>query len=62
LAAVYTHVSVFQLREGLVVGQKIFENGERSEIVVVQELIEELQLTGMVFSLDALHLQKKQLN
>lgn len=51
-------VSVFQLRDGLVVGQKIFENGKRSEIVVVQELIEELQLTGMVFSLDALHLQK----
>lgn len=51
-------VSVFQLRDGLVVGQKIFENGKRSEIVVVQELIEALQLTGMVFSLDALHLQK----
>lgn len=52
-------VSLFQLRQGLVVGQQVFENAETSEIEVVYSLIEQLQLTGMVFSLDALHLQKK---
>jgi hypothetical protein len=52
-------VSVFQLRQGLVVGQQVFENAKESEIGVVQSLIEQLQGTGIVFSLDALHLQKK---
>lgn len=52
-------VSVFQLRQGLVVGQQVYKNGNESEIGVVQSLIEQLQLTGIVFSLDALHLQKK---
>ncbi len=52
-------VSVFQLRQGLVVAQQVFENGRESEIGVVQSLIEQLQVTGIVFSLDALHLQKK---
>lgn len=52
-------VSLFQLRQGLVVGQQVFENAKESEIGVVQSLIEQLQLTGIVFSLDALHLQKK---
>lgn len=52
-------VSLFQLRQGLVVAQQVFENGKESEIGVVQSLIEQLQVTGIVFSLDALHLQKK---
>jgi hypothetical protein len=52
-------VSLFQLRQGLVVGQQVFENGKASEIGVVQSLIEQLQVSGIVFSLDALHLQKK---
>ncbi len=52
-------VSAFQLRQGLVVGQQVFENAKESEIGVVQSLIEQLQGTGIVFSLDALHLQKK---
>ncbi len=52
-------VSVFQLRQGLVVAQQVFENGQTSEIEVVQSLIEQLQVSGVVFSLDALHLQKK---
>jgi hypothetical protein len=52
-------VSMFQLRDGLVVGQKVFENNKISEIAIVQSLIEQLQVTGVVFSLDALHLQKK---
>lgn len=52
-------VSLFQLRDGLVVGQQLFENAKVSEIQVVQSLIEQLQVTQVVFSLDALHLQKK---
>lgn len=52
-------VSVFQLRQGLVVGQQVFANAKVSEIEVVQSLIEQLQVSGLVFSLDALHLQKK---
>jgi predicted transposase YbfD/YdcC len=52
-------VSIFQLRDGLVVGQQVFENGKQSEIAVVQSLLAQLEVTGIVFSLDALHLQKK---
>lgn len=52
-------VSVFQLRQGLVVGQRVFENAKSSEIEVVQSLIEQLEVTGIVFSMDALHCQKK---
>jgi hypothetical protein len=52
-------VSAFQLPQGLVVGQHVFENGKESEIGVVQSLIEQLQATAIVFTLDALHLQKK---
>jgi DDE_Tnp_1-associated len=51
-------VSVFQLQHGLVVGQAVFENGQESEINVVYELLERLQLSGVTFSLDALHAQK----
>lgn len=52
-------VSVFQLEQGLVVGQAVFENGDKSEIQVVYELLERLQLSGVTISLDALHAQKK---
>lgn len=55
-------VSVFQLEQGLAVGQAAFENGQQSEIQAVYELLERLQLTGVTVSLDALHAQKKQLN
>lgn len=51
-------VSVFQLEQGIVVGQAAFDNGERSEIQVVYDLLERLQLSGVTLSLDALHAQK----
>ena len=51
-------VSVFQLGQGLAVGQTAFENGQQSEIQAVYELLERLQLTGVTVSLDALHAQK----
>lgn len=51
-------VSVFQLEQGLVVGQAAFENQHQSEIAVVYELLKHLQLSGVTVSLDALHAQK----
>ncbi|NEO00294.1 MAG: hypothetical protein F6K50_34000 [Moorea sp. SIO3I7] len=35
------------------------ENKQESEITVVRDLIELLDLTGVVFTFDALHCQKK---
>lgn len=55
-------VSVFQLEQGLVVGQAAFENQHNSEITVVYELLEQLQLSGVTVSMDALHAQKKPSN
>jgi predicted transposase YbfD/YdcC len=55
-------VSVFQLQQGLVVGQAVFDNGQTSEIQVVYDLLERLQLSGVTFRLDALHAQKKTVN
>jgi hypothetical protein len=55
-------VSVFQLEQGLVVGQAAFENQHQSEIKAVYDLLEQLQLSGVTVSLDALHAQKKQSN
>lgn len=52
-------VSVFQLEQGLVVGQLCFENKTQSEIQAVYTLLEQLQLSGVTVSLDALHAQKK---
>ena len=37
----------------------MMENKHESEINVVRELIELLDLTGVVFTFDALHCQKK---
>jgi hypothetical protein len=53
-------VSVFQLEQGLVVGQRVFNNHDQSEIDVVYDLLKTLQLSGVTYSLDALHAQKKQ--
>lgn len=52
-------VSVFQLEQGLVVGQAVFENQQQSEITVVYDLLKRLQLSNVTISLDALHAQKK---
>lgn len=55
-------VSVFQLEQGLVVGQSAFENQHQSEIKGVYDLLEKLHLSGVTISLDALHAQKKHSN
>ena len=52
-------VSAFSHQRKLVLGIQMMENKESSEIKVVRELIELLDLTGVVFTFDALHCQKK---
>jgi hypothetical protein len=52
-------VSAFSHQRKLVLGVKMMENKEESEINVVRELIELLDLKGVVFTFDALHCQKK---
>jgi hypothetical protein len=52
-------VSVFAGKRGLVIGLDKLENKEGSEITTVQNLIAALDIEGAVFSLDALHCQKK---
>ncbi len=52
-------VSAFSHQRGLVLGVKMMENKLESEITVVRDLIELLDLTGVVFTFDALHCQKK---
>lgn len=55
-------VSVYSHQHGVVVALKQFENKATSELTVVQTLLETLQVSGVVFTLDALHTQKKRLN
>lgn len=52
-------VSVFSHKRGQVLMAAKLENNKCSEISTVQELIETLDMTGVVFSFDALHCQKK---
>lgn len=52
-------VSFFSSKKGLVIGLDKFENKHGSEITIVQNLIEALQLVGVIFTLDAVHCQKK---
>lgn len=54
-------VSAFSHQKGLVLGIKVNQNKEKSEIITVQELLEMLDLKGVVFTFDALHCQKKTL-
>ena len=52
-------VSAFSHQRGLVMGIQMMENKKESEINVVRNLIELLDLKGIVFTFDALHCQKK---
>jgi hypothetical protein len=52
-------VSIFSHKHGQVLCVARSESKKCSEIPTVQELIEALDLTGVVFSLDPLHCQKK---
>ncbi len=52
-------VSAFSHQRKLVLGVKMMENKHESEINVVRDLIELLDLKDVVFTMDALHCQKK---
>lgn len=52
-------VSAFSHYRGEILGIKVMENKKQSEIVAVQDLLELLDLKGVVFTMDALHCQKK---
>jgi len=52
-------VSVFGVKSGIVLGAVSFESHKTNEITVVPQLIEQLGLKGAMFTLDALHCQKK---
>lgn len=45
--------------QGWVIAQESFHTGDGSEIVTVRNLLETLDVTGVWFTLDALHAQKK---
>jgi len=53
-------VSVYCSKQNIVIGNAEVNNSKESEIPVVQALIEALHLSGVTFTLDALHCQKKQ--
>lgn len=52
-------VSVFAQHSGLVYDMQAFDNGKAFEPHIVRQLIERLGLKDVVFTLDALHCQKK---
>lgn len=52
-------VSVYSSRKKLALGSALVDNSKQSEIPVVRQLIEALELSGVTFTLDALHCQKK---
>jgi hypothetical protein len=54
-------VSVYSHERGWVVRHQVMENQQRSEIEVVESLINELSGTGVIITVDALHCQKKTL-
>ena len=51
-------VSVFTQKRGQVVKASAYENKKVSEISVVQELIEALDIKDVIVTLDALHCKK----
>ncbi len=51
-------VSAFSHARGEILGIKVMENKQQSEIVAVQDLLKLLDLSGVVFTIDALHCQK----
>jgi|LakMenEpi03Aug12_release.lakeMendotaPanAssembly.Ray.scaffolds.fasta_scaffold51339_2 predicted transposase YbfD/YdcC len=54
-----TMVSLFSQEQGVVVATAIMENKKESEICVIQKLLSQLKLENHVFTMDALHCQKK---
>jgi Tfp pilus assembly protein PilO len=51
-------VSVYSHQQRLVIAQKDYQNKQESEISVVQNLLETLEITDVTFTFDALHCQK----
>jgi hypothetical protein len=51
-------VSLFSVAQGVVVALEPMRNGQTSEIATVQTLLSNLHLSGVCFSMDALHAQK----
>lgn len=54
-------VSIFASERGIVLRCKKIENGKESEIPSVRELIKAIDIEGHIFTIDALHCQKKRL-
>ncbi|MEO5562167.1 MAG: ISAs1 family transposase [Chitinophagaceae bacterium] len=52
-------VSLYCSKQKLVIGNALVSNSKDSEIPVVRQLVEALDIKGVIFSLDALHCQKK---
>ncbi|MCC3409675.1 MAG: ISAs1 family transposase [Microcoleus sp. PH2017_10_PVI_O_A] len=52
-------VSVYSHHHGWVVRHQVMENKQKSELEVVEELVQELSGKKVVITLDALHCQKK---
>jgi len=52
-------VNAFGHQSGLVYGMKSFENGKSGEAQALRELVEQLGLKDKIFTMDALHAQKK---
>ena len=53
-------VSVYSHQRGIVIRTQAMSNKKESEINVVEHLIEEFRGCQVVFTMDALHCQKKQ--
>ena len=52
-------ISVYSSQQGIVLATQQFETKTTSELTVVQNLLAALHLEEVVFTLDALHTQKK---
>ena len=52
-------VSVYSHQQGAVLATQQFESKHNSELKVVQTILKALNLEGVVFTMDALHCQKK---
>lgn len=52
-------VSLYCSKQKLTIGNALVSNSKESEIPVVKQLIEALDIKGLTFTLDALHCQKK---
>ena len=52
-------VSLYCSKQKLILGNAQVTNSKESEIPIVQQLIKALNLQGVIFTLDALHCQKK---